>query len=108
MTNTSMHWAAIAATLILSSCASGARPTPAIPDSVNLSIAPAQLRQPRPLPQPERADDSTLLANHVAVAQAYHDLADQLRGLICTLARSQGITINGIAAADAARCQAQH
>lgn len=101
MINTHVRWAAIAATLILSSCASGARPTP---EPVNLQIAPAQLQAPRALPQPDRADDSALLANHVAVTQAYHALADQLRALVCTLARSEGITLNGSAPSAAMDC----
>lgn len=82
---------------MLSSCASGAKPTPAVPFPPDLGIAPAQLRAPQPLPDLQAADDAALLRNHVAVAQHYHEVADQLRALLCSLGSQQGITINGAA-----------
>lgn len=63
-----------------------------IPD---LSIAPAQLRAPQELPDLHAADDDALLRNHVAVAQQYHELADQMRALLCSLGSQQGFTVNG-------------
>jgi hypothetical protein len=87
--------AVIAATLMLSSCASGAKPTPAAPCLVDLSIAPAQLRAPDELPDLQAATDDALLRNHVAVARQYHALADQLRALLCSLGSQRGITLNG-------------
>ncbi|WP_242891790.1 hypothetical protein [Stenotrophomonas maltophilia] len=89
--------AVIAATLMLSSCASGAKPTPAAPCLVDLSIAPAQLRAPDELPDLRAATDDALLRNHVAVARQYHALADQLRALLCSLGSQRGITLNGSA-----------
>ncbi|ELC7322617.1 MULTISPECIES: hypothetical protein [Stenotrophomonas] len=89
--------AVIAATLMLSSCASGAKPTPAAPCLVDLSIAPAQLRAPDELPDLQAATDDALLRNHVAVARQYHALADQLRALLCSLGSQRGITLNGSA-----------
>ncbi|WP_176433118.1 hypothetical protein [Stenotrophomonas sp. CC120222-04] len=89
--------AVIAATLMLSSCASGAKPTPAAPCLVDLSIAPAQLRAPDELPDLQAATDDALLRNHVAVARQYHALADQLRALLCSLSSQRGITLNGSA-----------
>ncbi len=89
---------------MLSSCASGAKPTPAAPCCVDLSIAPAQLRAPLELPDLQAASDDALLRNHVAVAQQYHALADQLRALLCSLGSQRGITINGIAPVVPAGC----
>lgn len=63
-----------------------------IPD---LSIAPAQLRAPQELPDLQTADDDALLRNHVAVARQYHELADQMRALLCSLGSQQGFTVNG-------------
>jgi hypothetical protein len=80
---------------MLSSCASGAKPTPAAPCLVDLSIAPAQLRAPDELPDLQAATDDALLRNHVAVARQYHALADQLRALLCSLGSQRGITLNG-------------
>lgn len=94
----------IAATLTLSSCASGARPTPATPCRADLSIAPAQLLPPPRLPDLHAASDDALLRNHVAVAQQYHALADQLSALLCSLGSQRGITINGAAPAAPADC----
>lgn len=100
-----MRGAAIAVTLILASCASGAPPMPAShPLPVNLQIAPAQLQPPQALPAPAGADDMSLLRNHVAVAHAYHALADQVRALLCTLARSEGIQVNASAPTLAVPC----
>ncbi len=82
---------------MLSSCASGAKPTPAAPCLVDLSIAPAQLRAPDELPDLQAATDDALLRNHVAVARQYHALADQLRALLCSLGSQRGITLNGSA-----------
>ncbi len=82
---------------MLSSCASGAKPTPAAPFLVDLSIAPAQLRAPDELPDLQAATDDALLRNHVAVARQYHALADQLRALLCSLGSQRGITLNGSA-----------
>ena len=89
---------------MLSSCASGAKPTPAAPCLVDLSIAPAQLRAPDELPDLQAATDDALLRNHVAVAQQYHALADQLSALLCSLGSQRGITINGAAPAAPADC----
>lgn len=94
----------IAATLTLSSCASGARPTPATPCRAELSIAPAQLLPPPRLPDLHAASDDALLRNHVAVAHQYHALADQLSALLCSLGSQRGITINGAAPAAPADC----
>ncbi|HDS1663426.1 MULTISPECIES: hypothetical protein [Stenotrophomonas] len=94
----------IAATLTLSSCASGARPTPATPCRADLSIAPAQLLPPSRLPDLHAASDDALLRNHVAVAQQYHALADQLSALLCSLGNQHGITINGAVPAAPAHC----
>ncbi|WP_176510660.1 hypothetical protein [Stenotrophomonas sp. CC120223-11] len=96
--------AVIAATLMLSSCASGAKPTPAAPCLVDLSIAPAQLRAPDELPDLQAATDDALLRNHVAVARQYHALADQLRALLCSLGSQRGITLNGSAPAAPPGC----
>ncbi len=63
-----------------------------IPD---ISIAPAQLRAPQELPDLQAADDDALLRNHVAVARQYHELADQMRALLCSLGSQQGFTVNG-------------
>ncbi|SMR70465.1 MULTISPECIES: hypothetical protein [Stenotrophomonas] len=63
-----------------------------IPD---ISIAPAQLRAPQELPDLHAADDDALLRNHVAVARQYHELADQMRALLCSLGSQQGFTVNG-------------
>lgn len=63
-----------------------------IPD---LSIAPAQLRAPQDLPDLQAADDDALLRNHVAVARQYHELADQMRALLCSLGSQRGFTVNG-------------
>lgn len=94
----------IAATLTLSSCASGARPTPATPCRADLSIAPAQLLPPSRLPDLHAGSDDALLRNHVAVAQQYHALAEQLSALLCSLGNQRGITINGIAPVVPAGC----
>lgn len=91
--------------LTLSSCASGAKPTPA-PLSIDLHIAPAQLRAPRALPDLQAADDDALLRNHVAVARYYHELADQLRALLCSLGSQQGFTLNGAPPVKPAGCTA--
>lgn len=80
---------------MLISCASGAKPTPDVLHRPDLSIAPAQLRAPLDLPDLQGADDEALLRNHVAVARQYHELADQLRALLCSLGSQQGITLNG-------------
>ncbi len=92
--------------LMLSSCASGAKPTPVAPCRVDLSIAPAQLRAPDELPDLQAANDDALLRNHVAVARQYHALADQLRALLCSLGSQQGITLNGTAPMAPAECTA--
>lgn len=63
-----------------------------IPD---ISIAPAQLRAPQELPDLQAADDDALLRNHVAVARQYHELADQMRALLCSLGNQRGFTVNG-------------
>ncbi|HEL4234477.1 TPA: hypothetical protein ACOFD8_004387 [Stenotrophomonas maltophilia] len=91
--------------LTLSSCASGAKPTQA-PLSIDLHIAPAQLRAPRALPDLQAADDDALLRNHVAVARHYHELADQLRALLCSLGSQQGFTLNGAPLVKPAGCTA--
>ena len=72
-----------------------------IPD---LSIAPAQLRLPQALPDLQAADDGALLRNHVAVARQYHELADQMRALLCSLGSQHGFTINGAAPLAPASC----
>jgi hypothetical protein len=90
---------------MLSSCASGAKPTPAAPCLVDLSIAPAQLRAPLELPDLQAASDDALLRNHVAVAQQYHALADQLRALLCSLGSQRGITLNGSAPVTPPGCE---
>ena len=95
----------IAATLTLSSCASGARPTPATPCRADLSIAPAQLLPPPRLPDLHAASDDALLRNHVAVAQQYHALADQLSALLCSLGSQRGITLNGSAPVTPPGCE---
>lgn len=91
--------------LTLSSCASGAKPTQA-PLSIDLHIAPAQLRAPRALPDLQAAGDDALLRNHVAVARHYHELADQLRALLCSLGSQQGFTLNGAPLVKPAGCTA--
>jgi len=91
--------------LTLSSCASGAKPTQA-PLSIDLHIAPAQLRAPRALLDLQAADDDALLRNHVAVARHYHELADQLRALLCSLGSQQGFTLNGAPLVKPAGCTA--
>ena len=96
--------AATAAMLMLSSCASGAKPMPAALFIPDLSIAPAQLRAPQELPDLQAADDDALLRNHVAVARQYHELADQMRALLCSLGSQHGFTINGAAPLTPAGC----
>ncbi|KAG0731905.1 hypothetical protein G6F23_014846 [Rhizopus arrhizus] len=91
---------------MLSSCASGAKPTPAMPCHVDISIAPAQLQTPPELPDLQGADDDALLRNHVAVARRYHELADQLRALLCSLGNQRGFTINGALPVAPASCGA--
>ena len=59
-----------------------------------------------PLPQPASGDDVGLLTNHVAVAKAYHALADRLAALVCTITAAKGITINGSAPTQPATCTA--
>lgn len=73
----------------------------AIPD---ISIAPAQLRAPQELPDLQAADDDALLRNHVAVARQYHELADQMRALLCSLGSQQGFTVNGASLPTPAGC----
>lgn len=97
---------AIAAMLILSSCASGAKRTPAAPLPPDLHIAPAQLQPPPALPDLTGADDLALLRNHVAVARQYHALADQLRALLCSLGSQRGYTVNGSPPVIPAGCEA--
>lgn len=58
------------------------------------------------LPQPTDADDIALLANHVAVAEAYHALADRLAALVCTITDAKGVTINGSTPMQPAMCDA--
>ncbi|SES69920.1 MULTISPECIES: hypothetical protein [Stenotrophomonas] len=70
----------------------------------DLSIAPAQLRAPQELPDLQAADDDALLRNHVAVARQYHELADQMRALLCSLGSQHGFTINGAAPLTPAGC----
>lgn len=68
---------------------------PAAHCRIDLTIAPAQLRVARPLPDLDGTDDDALLRNHVEVARRYHALADQLHALLCSLGGQRGITLNG-------------
>lgn len=53
------------------------------------------MQAPGQLPDLDGADAAALLGNHVAVAGAYHDLAGQLRALVCGLLAQDGFTVNG-------------
>lgn len=87
---------ACAALLMLTSCASGGRKTPAPPLAVNLDIPTAQLqRRPNTIPDPTGATDPELLANHGLAARMYHGTANQVNALICTLLSQVGVLING-------------
>ncbi|HEL4297246.1 hypothetical protein N5C18_20255 [Stenotrophomonas sp. GD03930] len=77
-----------------------------MPCHVDISIAPAQLQTPPELPDLQGADDDALLRNHVAVARRYHELADQLRALLCSLGNQRGFTINGALPVAPASCGA--
>ncbi|KAG0953887.1 hypothetical protein G6F31_013321 [Rhizopus arrhizus] len=64
------------------------------------------LQTPPELPDLQGADDDALLRNHVAVARRYHELADQLRALLCSLGNQRGFTINGALPVAPASCGA--
>ncbi|HEL3178888.1 TPA: hypothetical protein UME25_004712 [Stenotrophomonas maltophilia] len=77
---------------------------PAAHCRIDLAIAPAQLRVAPALPDLDGADDEALLRNHVEVARRYHELADQLRALLCSLGNQTGFTINGALPVAPASC----
>lgn len=73
----------IAVCCLLAACASGSQPTLVQPIAVP---PPANLTAPPPaLPPPPSGQMQALEANHRAVAQAYHQLASQMCGLLTFL-----------------------
>lgn len=97
----------LAATLMATACAHGAKQTPAEPPTPNLSIPAGQLAIPvDELPQPLSGQRSELLANHVVVAHAFHDVVTDYTALICTVLGATGITINGAAPVQPLACWA--
>lgn len=94
-----------AATLMATACAHGVKQTPADPPTPNLSIPAGQLAVPADdLPQPLSGRRGDLLANHVDVAHAFHDVVTDYTALICTVTGATGITINGAAPVQPAAC----
>ncbi|GAB2182656.1 hypothetical protein DLREEDagrD3_28790 [Denitratisoma sp. agr-D3] len=71
-------WLLIAA-LTLTACTAGVKPTEA-----PLLLPPASLTTlpPEELPQPETAGLEDLYINHLRVAGMYHELREQLKGLV--------------------------
>ena len=67
---------------LLSGCASGPTPTPALPAGLPPALVvpppPDLLQPPRPLPPPASGRMRDLEINHLQVAQAWHDLAQRL------------------------------
>ena len=77
----------MAALCLLSACAGGPQPTPAGLTIEPIRVPPpANLTQPPPLlPAPASGQMRDLEANHRQVAQAYHQLASQMCGLLSWL-----------------------
>ncbi len=64
--------------LTMTACASGTPPMPVIYTPVSASFK----TPPQPLPAATSGSLADLWANHLAVAELYHDLADRFRRLV--------------------------
>lgn len=72
---------AVLASCLLSACAVGPQPMPALP----VPPPPNLTRPPQPLPPPSSGRMKDLEQNHLQVTRAYHQLAAQMCGLLVEL-----------------------